>query len=108
MPKPEKHVLVCTQARPNGHPRGSCGEKGCLEVMEEFLLQLQNRDLYDKVAVTNTGCLGPCGIGPNVLVYPEGVFYQGVNKADVAEIFDQHLAGGEPVERLLAPADIWG
>jgi (2Fe-2S) ferredoxin/predicted nucleic acid-binding Zn ribbon protein len=107
MPKPEKHVFICSQARPPGHPRGSCAEKGCREVLDEFLFQFQQRQCFDKVAITATGCLGPCGLGTNVLVYPEGVLYGAVTKADVATIFDQHLLGGEPVERLKAPADVW-
>jgi len=45
--------------------------------------------------------------GPNILVYPEGILYNNVTKADVTEIFDEHLLGGNPVERLKAPADIW-
>lgn len=108
MAKPQKHVFVCVQSRPPGHPRGSCGEKGCMPVFEEFLMEMQQRDCYDKVAVTNTGCLGPCGSGPNVLVYPEGIFYNAVTKDDVKEIFEQHLLGGEPVARLVASEDIWG
>ena len=82
MPKPEKHVFICSQSRPQGHPRGSCGEKGCGGVIEEFLIQLQERNLFNTVAVTNTGCLGPCGMGPNVLVYPEGIFYGNVQKEE--------------------------
>ena len=108
MPKPEKHVFVCTQGRPPGHPRGSCGEKGCVEVMETFLMELQERNLYDKVAITNTGCLGPCGMGPNVLVYPEGVMYGNLSKDDVKVIFDEHLQGGTPVSRLFMPTEVWG
>ncbi len=46
-------------------------------------------------------------MGPNVLVYPEGVMYNNVTPADVGEIFDQHLLGGKVVERLKAPSDIW-
>jgi (2Fe-2S) ferredoxin len=42
-----------------------------------------------------------------VLVYPEGVLYVGVTIADVAEIFDDHLLGGRPVERLKAPPHVW-
>jgi (2Fe-2S) ferredoxin len=42
-----------------------------------------------------------------VLVYPEGVLYRGVTPEDVAEIFTSHLEGGQPVERLLAPASVW-
>jgi len=107
MPKPEKHVFICSQARPPGHPRGSCAEKGCRDVLDEFLFQFQQRQCFDKVAITATACLGPCGIGTNVLVYPEGVLYGAVTKADVAAIFDEHLLGGTPVERLMAPADVW-
>jgi (2Fe-2S) ferredoxin len=33
--------------------------------------------------------------------------YVGVQVADVAEIFDQHLLGDQPVRRLQAPAEIW-
>jgi len=108
MPKPEKHVFVCTQARPAGHPRGSCAEKGCADIMTEFMNELQRRQLFDKVALTNTGCIGPCGIGPSVLVYPEGVMYGGLKKEDVARIFDEHLVGGTPVADLMAPPHVWG
>jgi len=107
MPRPKKHVFVCTQGRPPGHPRGSCAEKGCAQVMDEVLFQFQQRQCFDTVQVTATGCIGPCGHGPNLLVYPEGVFYTGVKKEDVAEIFDSHLLGDTPVARLLAPADVW-
>lgn len=91
-----------------GHPRSSCSQHGCNEVMEEFLWQLQNRELFNKVQVTATGCMGPCSEGPTVLVYPEGVMYGGVKKDHVAAIYDQHLVGGEPVQELLMPAEYWG
>ena len=107
MPKPVKHVFICSQSRPEGHPRGSCAERGCGEVMEAFGMELQNRGCYDKVAVTATGCLGPCGYGANVLVYPDGILYNGVSGDDVKEIFEQHLLENKPVERLIAPADVW-
>lgn len=107
MPRPQKHVFICTQNRPAGHPRGSCGEKGCAEVANEFIQQWMKRQCFDKVAVATTSCLGPCGMGPSVLVYPEGVMYGGVSKDDVAEIFDKHLLGDEVVERLKVPRDVW-
>lgn len=107
MARPQRHVFVCAQSRPPGHPRGSCGGRGCQEVVDEFMFQFQQRQCSATVAVTPCACLGPCSQGPNVLVYPEGVFYNNVKPADVAEIFDEHLLGGKPVERLLAPADFW-
>ena len=107
MPKPEKHVFLCQQARPAGHPRGSWSERGCAEVGETFWFEMQERNLFGRFAVTNTGCFGPCGLGPNILVYPDGVMYTGVTKEDVSAIIEEHLLGGQPVERLLAPADVW-
>lgn len=107
MPRPQKHVFICTQARPTGHPRGSCAQKGCGQVMEEFLNQLQQRNLFDRIMVTATGCIGPCGFGANVLVYPGGIMYGSVTAADVATIFDEHLLGDTTVARLMLPSDVW-
>lgn len=107
MAKPQKHVFLCNQARPAGHPRGSCSERGCAAVAEEFWYQMQGRDLFGRFALTQTSCIGPCGLGPNVVVYPEGVMYSGVGRQDVSAIIDEHLLGGQPVERLKAPAEVW-
>lgn len=107
MPRPEKHVFVCTQNRPQGHPRGSCASAGSAEVMNEFMTEIQNRNLFDRIALTNTGCMGPCMFGTSVLVYPEGVMYGSIKKGDVATIIEQHLLGGTPVVALQVPTDVW-
>ena len=107
MPRPEKHVFVCIQSRPLGHPRLACSHNNAAEVAEEFYWQLQQRQLFEKVAVSTASCFGPCSEGPSVLVYPEGVMYGAVQKDDVKEIFDQHLEQGVPVERLLMSKEFW-
>ena len=101
MPKAERHFFVCTNARPaEGKP--SCGARGA----GELLTALQegvgaHPELWGKVAVTPSGCLGPCFEGPTIVVYPEAVWYVGVAPADVPEIVDSHMRGGVPVRRLL-------
>jgi (2Fe-2S) ferredoxin len=107
MPRPQKHVFVCIQQRPPGHPRSSCAQQGCGGVYEEFLWQLQQRNLFNSIQITPTGCMGPCSEGPSVLVYPEGVMYAKVQKEQVAQIFDQHLLGGNPVGALRASQESW-
>ena len=107
MSRPVRHVFVCSQQRPPGHPRGSCAANGAAPLLQAFWAELQRRQAYDQVAVTYSGCLGPCDGGPNVLVYPEGVLYQGVKVEDVGELFDAHLIGGQVVERLVAPTAVW-
>lgn len=107
MPKPSKHVFVCTQSRPPGHPRGSCGQLGCTSVFQAFMQQFDQGQMYGEFALTAAGCLGACDAGPTVLVYPEGVMYAQVKPEDVPLIVEQHLKNGQPVEGLLAPAAVW-
>ncbi len=109
MPKPKKHILVCVQGRPAGHPRSSCQDKGCSQVWQTFSDEFTARNLWTSgFLLTNTGCLGPCHLGPSVLVYPESIMYTVVKASDVATIIDEHLMFDQPVERLKAPADVWG
>ena len=107
MPRPDKHVFVCTQSRPQGHPRGSCAQFNSSAVMEAFLVAFQEHDLWGKHKVSASGCVGPCSHGPSVLIYPESTMYSKVSPEDVSEIVVKHLIGGEVVERLKAPDDIW-
>lgn len=97
---PKHHVFVCMNQRPPGHPRGSCGGSGSSSVYEAMMGEMEKRDLFGKIQVTGTFCLGPCDQGPAMVVYPEGVWYKGVQPTDVQDIFDQHLEKDQPVERL--------
>jgi len=47
-------------------------------------------------------------VGPVVVVYPEGVWYQKVQPEDVDEILDQHIGQGKKVDRLEVPDELWG
>jgi len=109
MPKPKYHVLVCTNNRPPGHPRGSCGEKGSNQLLTHFMSEVEKNNLFANVIVTGSTCIGPCPLGPIVIVYPEGTWYQKVTSAeDVATIVREHILQGKPVERLKVPDAIWG
>ena len=107
MPKPEKHIFICLNSRPPGHPKGSCTLGGAQDLLTEFAEQLEARDLKGRFRLTRTGCLGPCELGPIVLVYPESVMYGRVSPGDVSEIIDDHLLSDRPVERLRVPLDMW-
>lgn len=107
MAKPKKHILVCVQGRPPGHPRGSCQEKGCNGVWQAFQQEFQQRNLWNDFLLTNSGCLGPCQGGPTVLVYPDNVMYSRLAATDVKTIIEEHILLDVPVARLMAPADVW-
>lgn len=101
MPPPYvRHVFVCTNRRPDGHPCGSCAEKGSEELRALVKTEIDKRGLKHQVRANAAGCLDACERGITVVVYPDNVWYERVTKDDVAEIVEQHLVEGRPVERL--------
>jgi len=60
---------------------------------------LQTRQLPD-VSMAPSGCLGFCDVGPLMVVYPEGVWYQPKTVEDIDEIVQEHFVEGRIVERL--------
>ncbi|HEY7750910.1 MAG TPA: (2Fe-2S) ferredoxin domain-containing protein [Ignavibacteriaceae bacterium] len=97
----EKHIFVCENRRPEGHPKGCCAEKGSLEVREKFKQRLKELGLNPSVRSNAAGCLDACEHGITVLIYPEQVWYGGVKLDDVDEIISSHIIGNKPVERLM-------
>jgi (2Fe-2S) ferredoxin/precorrin-6B methylase 2 len=92
------HVFVCDQQKPEGVP--CCAAHGSGQVLETLRREVVARGLEDEVQVTTCGSLGLCEHGPNLVVYPEGIWYSGVTPADVPEIVRSHFQQGTPVEAL--------
>lgn len=101
MSRYQRHIFVCTNVRPPGHPKGCCSEKGAGEVRELLKDELQKRGLASIVRSNASGCLDVCQHGVSVVVYPEGIWYGGVQKEDIPEIIDRTILHGEVVQRLL-------
>ena len=107
MPKPQHQVLVCTNTRPPGNPKGSCGQKGAEALADDFKALVKARGLADRVMVHRTSCLKHCSRGITVAIQPDNVWYGGVRTQDLEEIGDRHLERGETVDRLLMPDIPW-
>ena len=109
MAKFKHHIFICTNEREPGDARGCCKAKGSLEVAEAFKKRLHAVGLKRIVRANKAGCLDQCANGVTVVVYPEAVWYGHVTPADVDEIIERHILGGEPVARLmLAPEQLTG
>lgn len=96
----EKHIFVCENERDPSDPRGCCQSRGAAEFTVALKKMCKDAGIANKVRVNKAGCLDKCAFGPVVVVYPEGTWYKGVSVADAKEIFEQHIVGNTPVERL--------
>lgn len=92
---PRAHVLVC---------RGpDCTSRGAQDTYTAVALESERQGVLNDVVQTQTGCVGPlCGLGPVVCCYPSGAWYAGVGPDEAAQIVREDLAGGRPVEGLMA------
>jgi (2Fe-2S) ferredoxin len=107
LPKPTHQVLVCTNTRPPGNPKGSCGEKGAEALFDSLKARLRERGLDRTVMVNRSSCLKHCSRGVTVAVQPDNAWYAGVTEGDLDEIVESHLEQGRPVARLEMPDIPW-
>lgn len=96
----EHHVFFCMNIREDDK-RPSCGKQGAV-AQQHAKKRIKALDMngQGKVRINQSGCLDRCEEGPCLVVYPEGTWYTYVDTADIDEIIDSHLIGGQPVERL--------
>ena len=80
--------------------------------VEKFVKHLHGEAVRAKlqadVRINKAGCFSQCGHGPTFVVYPGNVWDGGVQESDLQEIFESHIAGGKPVERLVYDPGVKG
>ena len=101
MLKFDKHIFICINQRAQGSEKPSCGETHGMEIVDAFKKKLKSKNLPIKVRAQRTGCLDVCSYGQTIVVYPEGIFYVGVELSDVDEIITEHIINDRPVQRLI-------
>ncbi len=84
------HVLVCGG--------GGCQSSGCQTIRERLMDSIKERGLEAEIKVVVTGCMGPCSLGPMMIVYPEAILYCRLQPENVDVIVEKHLYQGIPVE----------
>jgi len=97
-----RHVFFCCNERDPSDPRGCCQAKGASAMRDYAKQRVKELKLAGagKVRVNQAGCLDRCEEGPCAVVYPDGVWYTYVDRADIDEIIEEHLRHGRIVERL--------
>src|SRR2546425_8344570 len=87
------HVFVCTSGE-------TCPTQGDTERFVKVLRDgARQAGKQSAVRVNKAGCFSQCGHGPMIVIYPDDVWYGGVQEADLEEILTSPIPGGRPVER---------
>jgi len=77
------YVLVCQNE--------DCKSRGSGELLDKLTQQLKNSG---DIEVKPYMCFGGCQAGPNIVLYPQKVWYCGVKQNDVEDIA-AHAKGGQ-------------
>ncbi len=95
IPTQKHRVLFCMG--------GPCNNAGAPAVWGHFRNEQIRLDLHtngEGTVSAKASCLGPCSLAPVVQVYPEGVYYGGVDEAGIDRIIAEHILGGKIVASL--------
>jgi len=80
---------------------GTCGQaSGSLPVIEAFRKEIASRKLQNAVEIKITGCHGFCEAEPNVVVYPDEIFYKNLRPEDVPAIVGETLVKNKSIDSL--------
>ena len=107
---------VSMRAEDHNHTRvvvgmATCGiASGARPVLTKLSSLVQEKNLTDKISVTQTGCIGLCQYEPIVEVMEPGkqkITYIKMTPEKAEEVLERHLIGGHIVEEYtLSGADI--
>ncbi|MCP2604827.1 NADH-quinone oxidoreductase subunit NuoF [Candidatus Aminicenantes bacterium AH-873-B07] len=81
---------------------GTCGlARGSNHIIKAFQEELKKQRIEDKVELKITGCHGFCEVEPNIVIFPDEIFYQKLEPKDVKEIISETILGHKIIDRLL-------
>ena len=100
----DAYIFICGNRRDG---RKACGNELEIKTLcEQFKQTIQcNRHLFQAgriLKVHQTGCLGHCASGPNIVIFPENIWYHYTTPEDVNVIVREHLIQGKVVSQLVA------
>ncbi len=89
------HVFVCASGE-------TCPTQGDVEkFVKDLRGEALQATLQTDVRIKESRVLLAVRPGPMMVVYPNDVWYHGVQESDLPEIFESRIRNGKPVERLV-------
>lgn len=97
----QKILFVCVNTR---EPHEICCAHRSSEAIAAALKErVKSLGLSRSVRVSKSGCQDVCAKGPNVMVFPDNVWWHGVAEADVERIIQDAIQGLKSSASASAP-----
>ncbi len=91
--KSQRHFFICVGDACSG------GREDVWEHVKKRSKELADRGIF--ISRTRTTCLRICQQGPIGVVYPEGIWYAGLDIPNCDRVISEHLEKGEIVKDLV-------
>ena len=101
MEKPKHHIFVCASFRAGGDPKGACHKKGAVDLLPYIENEILDRGL--DAQITSTSCMKACDYGPVMVIYPDKLWYGGVNSEDIIDEILDAMEDGKAAQEYLIP-----
>ncbi|MGC1854838.1 MAG: (2Fe-2S) ferredoxin domain-containing protein [Candidatus Aquirickettsiella sp.] len=96
------HVFLCINLRENN--KDCCAKRGAKPLLDYLKTKIKLlSENQQKIRVSYSGCLGRCGLGPVLVIYPESTWYHYETQHDIDEIIQRHINKQQILQRLLLP-----
>ena len=93
----QKHVLVCVNE--------TCKMQGSDKIFDKLKTRIKELDLKKTYRPSRVLCLGQCGKGPNIAIWPEGTMYCNFSEDKIEELIQKHLLKEEELTECLFTKD---
>lgn len=91
-----KHILMCTGSRCAPETNAAL-----YEWLKNRLKELKINEGPGRIQRSQCHCFGVCKAGPLAVVYPDDVWYYGLDQQKLEKIIREHLIGGTPVTEFV-------
>lgn len=85
-----KHIFICTSR--------DCADRSALSLARRLRRRIKDEGQSSRCRVTLTSCMGRCGEGPAVAVYPDGIWYRKMDEVGMDRLVTQHIKNDRIVD----------
>jgi sirohydrochlorin cobaltochelatase len=89
----KKHIFVCENV--------DCAGRGSLSLTSKMRRLIKTLGKQREFRITRTSCMGRCGEGPVLAIYPDGIWYRKVQEDDIEDLVYRHLMNDEIVTHCI-------